>query len=229
MTHRELCHYGVKGMKWGVRRYQNKDGSLTREGRKRYIPKNGKDFTMPKKVPVYRWSSKSDESLDNRRKYGFFTGGDMQRYVELFDDDRKSAKLIKMIPSKDLKVAGYKESTKAILKAYGDKRLSDLDLNKYTDDDLREVLRRHFTYINSSSEGDLANIFDLSIKSVPGDTKDHGKKVINELLNKKYDAMVDVYDKTTQFGDMPIILLNPQKSIKSYNTYDYSFYENSED
>ena len=32
----ELCHYGVKGQKWGVRRYQNKDGSLTNAGRKRH-------------------------------------------------------------------------------------------------------------------------------------------------------------------------------------------------
>ena len=32
----ELVHYGVKGQKWGRRRYQNKDGSLTPEGRKRY-------------------------------------------------------------------------------------------------------------------------------------------------------------------------------------------------
>lgn len=31
----ELYHHGVKGMKWGVRRYQNKDGSLTSEGRRR--------------------------------------------------------------------------------------------------------------------------------------------------------------------------------------------------
>lgn len=31
----ELYHHGVKGMKWGVRRYQNKDGSLTAAGKKR--------------------------------------------------------------------------------------------------------------------------------------------------------------------------------------------------
>ena len=32
----ELYHHGTKGMKWGVRRYQNKDGSLTAAGRVRY-------------------------------------------------------------------------------------------------------------------------------------------------------------------------------------------------
>jgi hypothetical protein len=31
-----LCHHGVQGQKWGVRRYQNKDGSLTTAGKKRY-------------------------------------------------------------------------------------------------------------------------------------------------------------------------------------------------
>ena len=31
-----LVHHGTKGMKWGVRRYQNKDGSLTPAGKKRY-------------------------------------------------------------------------------------------------------------------------------------------------------------------------------------------------
>lgn len=32
----ELYHHGVEGQKWGVRRYQNKDGSLTPEGRMHY-------------------------------------------------------------------------------------------------------------------------------------------------------------------------------------------------
>lgn len=31
----ELYHHGIKGQKWGVRRYQNKDGSLTAAGKKR--------------------------------------------------------------------------------------------------------------------------------------------------------------------------------------------------
>ena len=32
----ELYHWGIKGMKWGVRRYQNKDGSLTNAGKRKY-------------------------------------------------------------------------------------------------------------------------------------------------------------------------------------------------
>lgn len=35
MDNYQLCHWGIKGMRWGVRRYQNKDGSLTDAGKKR--------------------------------------------------------------------------------------------------------------------------------------------------------------------------------------------------
>lgn len=39
----ELYHHGIKGQKWGVRRFQNRDGSLTTLGAKRYrVDENGK-------------------------------------------------------------------------------------------------------------------------------------------------------------------------------------------
>lgn len=39
----ELQHYGVKGMRWGIRRYQKKDGSLTSAGKKRYSEDSNTD------------------------------------------------------------------------------------------------------------------------------------------------------------------------------------------
>jgi len=35
MKKHELKHHGIKGQKWGVRRYQNKDGTLTKLGKKK--------------------------------------------------------------------------------------------------------------------------------------------------------------------------------------------------
>ena len=43
----ELYHHGIKGQKWGVRRFQNKDGSLTPAGKKRYDESNaGRKFVQ---------------------------------------------------------------------------------------------------------------------------------------------------------------------------------------
>jgi len=36
MDNKELTHWGIKGMRWGIRRFQNSDGSLTSAGKKRY-------------------------------------------------------------------------------------------------------------------------------------------------------------------------------------------------
>ena len=36
----ELYHHGIKGQKWGVRRFQNEDGTLTSAGKKRYDDDN---------------------------------------------------------------------------------------------------------------------------------------------------------------------------------------------
>ena len=52
-----LAHYGVKGMKWGIRRYQNKDGSLTSAGKKKarqeYKEDNKLAFELGKRATVY--------------------------------------------------------------------------------------------------------------------------------------------------------------------------------
>ena len=64
-----LKHYGVLGMKWGVRRYQNKDGTLTSAGKKRYRERSKTDEShedykrahTPKSI-----KSMSDAELRNR-------------------------------------------------------------------------------------------------------------------------------------------------------------------
>lgn len=52
MYSNELYHYGVKGMKWGVRRYVNADGSLTDKGKRRY--RNANDKIMNAKTYTRR-------------------------------------------------------------------------------------------------------------------------------------------------------------------------------
>lgn len=62
-----LCHYGIKGMKWGVRRYQNPDGSLTARGQKRYSDKSPYEVRTAD-GDVFRVSRGSDPNHFNTNK-----------------------------------------------------------------------------------------------------------------------------------------------------------------
>lgn len=67
ISEEELQHWGIKGMKWGVRRYQNKDGSLTPAGKKRYDddPSNDTETPEEKKARLLK-STDAKEIYENR-------------------------------------------------------------------------------------------------------------------------------------------------------------------
>ncbi len=62
----ELYHHGVKGQRWGVRRYQNKDGSLTNSGKKRYSTENGEAKPYVAKNGDIRKKFDLDNDYDNQ-------------------------------------------------------------------------------------------------------------------------------------------------------------------
>ena len=63
----ELYHHGTKGMRWGIRRYQNKDGSLTPAGKKRRAKLEGELEKLGGKKSAKK-SAKSDAEAAPRKK-----------------------------------------------------------------------------------------------------------------------------------------------------------------
>lgn len=114
-----LEHWGILGMKWGVRRYQNKDGSLTSAGRARY---GSGSKTKPQKTDaqirdeIYRNPKPSDLK---KYKHLFTT----QELKDISEREKAIASVIssdKIISEKNLSTAkrfgGYTNTTANLLK-----------------------------------------------------------------------------------------------------------------
>lgn len=63
-----LAHYGIKGMKWGVRRYHNKDGSYTNAGKRRRRSQNSDDYEETRSLRRKSAKQLSNEELKKLNK-----------------------------------------------------------------------------------------------------------------------------------------------------------------
>lgn len=85
-----LIHYGIQGQKWGVRRFQNEDGTLTPEGIRRYGKLlDGSERSDKYKKKLAKFESKIDISGTRTRSYGksdYASRKDIIRYNRRFDN-----------------------------------------------------------------------------------------------------------------------------------------------
>lgn len=86
-----IAHHGIKGQKWGVRRYQNPDGSLTEEGRKHYsslYKLNDTDLRLTPGTKMQRISSnKTGDAKSGDTMYVSYTNKDNKFYAEKYSHE----------------------------------------------------------------------------------------------------------------------------------------------
>lgn len=126
----ELIHSGVKGMKWGVRRYQNKDGTLTDTGKKRYArDAREKEYSKydESSGKYYKNSKKGRNELEadaNR-----YVTEDMQRIKRLTDAGSQMTRELQNVNSRNAK---------------RDAQKNKMDLSDMSDKELRDRINRAF-------------------------------------------------------------------------------------
>lgn len=158
-----LCHHGVFGMKWGIRRYQNPDGSLTDEGRKRYLKEDSDErkaldqAAANKASAEYRFNNAVDNYMERQRTKRFkelrtdkrlSKVSDRHLYDYYMDDlyDENEAREHVMNSNKKLADevtntrAEYKKAIKNMYDSVKDSTLDKIKVNKKTKDKLEQFM-----------------------------------------------------------------------------------------
>lgn len=190
MDNIQLYHHGTKGMKWGVRRYQNADGSLTSAGRKRYGVKGSKDSKGKKPE-----QKKHQEETPEQRKARLLKSTDAQELYknrDLLSTSEINERLTRLDTEKRL--GAVAAQSKKGLKYYVDKasELGDT-LNKayqITETPLGKAIKNKLLGKKDEKEAfDLEKAWKNKDKLSSAELADIAKRLTSEdIIRNKMDA-----------------------------------------
>lgn len=162
MENNYLEHAGIKGMKWGVRRYQNKDGTLTDAGKKRYATDaKEKEFNeYDKEKGVYYKDSKKNGRSDLLSDAERYAREDNERLKRTADDAARLTGELKRVNDKAMK--NTKQNPRLDLSGKSDKELRD-QIN-------RELLERQYNDVFNAPKVSKGREIASKTLEILGDT-----------------------------------------------------------